>query len=212
MKRLCAIALVAAGIAVAMPARAQTFGQFTGAEILPTNGRLFGAYVVASENVSSLLAHLRLSFYPGIDFGFQGGLSRQDYGSSSKTILRLGTDFRVAVRQPSESLPFSLAVGGGLSVETGDNYSILSLGPMAVASRTFSTSERTTITPYVGTGIAFSNIDVGSTNTTDMSVPLRVGSEFGVIPGMSLMGELQFRFGDSYNDDFGFSAGVNMPF
>jgi len=212
LKRLCAIALAAAGITVALPARAQTFGQFTSAEIIPTNGRLFGAYVVASENVASLLGHLRLSFYPGIDFGFQGGLSRQDFEAGDRTTLRLGTDLKIAVRQPSESLPVSIAVGGGLSVETGDDFSVLSVGPTAVVSRAFATSERTAISPYVGVGIAFSNIDVGPTSDTDVSVPVRVGAEFGVMPGMSLMAELQFQLGDAFSDDFGFSAGVNMPF
>lgn len=212
MKRLCAIALAAAGIAVALPARAQTFGQFTSAEILPTNGRLFGAYVVASESVASLLGHLRLSFYPGIDFGFQGGLSRQDFPSGDRTTLRLGTDFKVGVRQQSESMPVAISVGGGLSVETGDNFSVLSLGPMAVVSHAFPTSERTSITPYAGLGMAFTNIDVGDTSDNDVSFPLRVGAEFGVMPGMSLMGEMQFNLSDSFGDDFGFSAGVNMPF
>lgn len=212
MKRLCAIALAAAGIAVALPARAQTFGQFTSAEIIPTNGRLFGAYVVASENVASLLGHLRLSFYPGVDFGFQGGLSRQDFSSGDRTTLRLGTDLKIAVRRQSEAQPVAISIGGGLSVETGDDFSVLSVGPTAVVSRAFATGERTSISPYVGLGIAFTNIDVGDANDTDVSVPLRVGADFGVMPGMSLMGELQFQLGDAFNDDFGFSAGVNMPF
>jgi len=173
---------------------------------------MFGAYVVASENVASLLAHLRLSFYPGVDFGFHGGLSRQDFASGDRTNVRLGTDFKVAVQRPTESFPYSISVGGGLSVETGDDFNVLSLGPTASISRSFQTGAQTQITPYLGIGFAFTNIDVGVADDTDFSVPLRFGAETGIAPGVRLVTELQLHLADEFGDDLGFLGGVNLPF
>lgn len=213
MNRIRAIALLAA-LAAVIPAgaRAQTFGQFTGAEPLPVNARMFGAYLVASDNVASLLAHLRLSFYPGVDFGFHGGLARQDYSGGDRTNLRLGTDFKVGVRHATDASPFSFALGGGLSVETGDDYTVLALGPTAVFSRTFQTGTQTQVTPYGSIGLSFSNIDVGQTSDTDFSIPVRIGAETSLAPSARLVTELQLNLSDDFGDDVGFLAGLNLPF
>jgi len=212
LKRSLTLVALVAALAAAPPAHAQTFGQFTGAEVIPVNGRMFGAYVVASSNVSSLLAHLRLSFYPGVDFGFQGGLARQNYSSGDRTTVRLGTDVRISVMRPSPERPMSIGAGGFLTVETGDNWNVLTLGPSVVASWAVTTGQYTSIKPYTSVGLAFSNVDVGPLSDTDFSVPWRVGSEFGIAPGVRIVGELQFQLGDKFNDDFGFSAGANFPF
>ena len=103
-------------------------------------------------------------------------------------------------------------MGGALSVETGDDYNILSLGPTAVFSRSFSMGNGGGITPYASVGFDFSNIDVPPTNETDLSVPVRGGAEFWVSPEIRFMAELQLQLSDSFRDDFGFSAGVNLPF
>lgn len=213
MIRPRAIALAAA-LAACCPtaSAAQTFGQFTGAEPLTVNSRLFGAYVVASDNVASLLAHLRLSFYPGMDFGFQGGLARQDFVTGDRTNVRLGTDLKVAVRTPSPEFPYAVSVGGALSVETGDDFTVLSVGPTASVSRNFSTGQQTQITPYLGIGFAFSNIDVGDSDESDFSIPVRLGAETGITPGVRLVTELQLHIADEFGDDFGFLGGVNLPF
>ena len=52
---------------------AQVFGQYTGANPLEPNQHLFGAYLHTSDSVLGAVGQLRLSFFPGIDFGFQGG-------------------------------------------------------------------------------------------------------------------------------------------
>lgn len=213
MIRFRALALAAALAALCSTAtQAQTFGQFTGAEPLAVNARMFGAYVVASENVASLLAHLRLSFYPGVDFGFQGGIARQDYASGDRTNVRLGTDLKVAVRPQSDENPFAISMGGALSVETGDNFTILSLGPTLSISRSYPMGPQTAVTPYAGVGFAFSNIDVGIASDSDFSIPVHVGAETGLAPGVKLVTELQLHLADDFGDNFGFLGGVNLPF
>lgn len=212
MRILGVAAMLAAVMCIAAPARAQVFGQYSGAATVPMNGHLFGAYLNASENVVGLSAQLRLSFYPNIDFGFQGGLSRVNYPHhADRTVLRMATDLKAAVVHASETSPFDVAIGGAIGVESGDGYQIIALGPTAVMSRTYGSASNPVI-PYLGVGLLFSNIDVGPTNTSDMSIPLRVGAEWMAMPDVRLTGELQLRLSDDFNDDLGLSIGVNMPF
>lgn len=205
-------AALVVGLLVAVPAGAQVFGQLTGAETLPVNGRLFGAYLQSSENVFGLLAQLRLSFYPNVDFGFRGGFARQDFVGGNRTTLRMGTDLKINVAHAGESSPVSLAVGGDLSVETGDDFNVLTVGPSVVASRDLAAGQSLSLAPYVGLGLAFSSVDVGSLNDTDISVPLRIGADLRASDQLHIVAELQLQLWDSFNDDVGFCAGVNLPF
>lgn len=212
MKNAHVAALVAIILSCAAPARAQVFGQFTGAETLPVNGRLFGAYIQSSENAVGLLGQLRLSFYPGVDFGFQGGFTRQDLVRSNTTTVRLGTDFKVGVMKPTDARPISVAAGAALGIETGDNFHILTLEPSVVGSRAFHVGESGSVTPYARIGLAFSSVDVGDQDDTDLSVPIRIGGDFRLSPGLGIVAELQLQLSDSFNDNVGLAAGVNLPF
>lgn len=213
MKKLLPAAVLAAALAAAPGiARAQAPGQFTGAEILPVNGHLFGGYLVASNNVVGGLAQLRLSFYPGVDFGFQGGLSRLNYAGGDRTSLRLGTDIKVRVRAASADFPYDVALGGALGVETGDDINNLSVGPMGVISRSFGQTPTGGFITYGGAGLAFSSIDASGLKETNLTVPLRLGAIFKVAPGLQLVSEIQFLVADDFNDDVSFTVGVNLPF
>jgi hypothetical protein len=212
VKKALILALLVALMLPAATAGAQVFGQYTPAEILPINSRLGGAYADFSENVVGLLGQLRLSFYPNIDFGFQGGLSRLDTGGENKTSLRLGGDLRFGVVKAGAASPVDVAVGGGLGIETSDNYHLLRLGPSAVASRSFGFSPSASVAPYAGVMLCFASLDVGGSSETDFSVPIRVGAELRPMPGLRITAELQLRVGDDFNDHSGFSAGVNLPF
>jgi len=68
------------------------------------------------------------------------------------------------------------------------------------------------IAPYLGLGISFANVDAGTTRQTFLSLPLRLGADFRVMPGMSLTAEMQIPIGDGFNDSFGVMTGVNLPF
>jgi hypothetical protein len=214
VKRLLfAAALVAAAVfAFAPAAGAQVFGQFTGAQVLPVNAHETGAYLVASDNVLGALGQLRLSFYPGVDFGFQGGLSRLDYGGGNRTLVRLGADFKVAAARASESFPVDLALGGGLGVETSDDYHVLSLMPQAVASRAYPVGQTMNVTPYLGLGLMMRNLDAGPAQENTFSVPFRLGADMRVMTGLRVVGELQLHLGSSFGDNVGFLTGVNLPF
>lgn len=203
---------LAAVLATPAPSWCQVFGQFTGAQPLEVNTRLAGGYLTSSDNVFGLLAQLRLSFYPAVDFGFQGGFARQSFRGGDRTTLRLGTDLRYQVVEASADAPFSVAVGGGLGVETGDDWNVFSVGPNVVGSRAFQGNGEVQFTPFVGAGILFTNVNVGSLDDTDVSMPLRVGSELRLNQQISLTAELQLRLSDSFNDDVGFAVGINSPF
>jgi len=214
VKRLLFAAAVVAAfvLAFAPAAGAQVFGQFSGAEIIPINGHESGAYLVTSGDVLGLLGQLRMSFYPGVDFGFQGGLSRLKFGSSDRTVLSLGTDFKVGVAHASESFPVDLALGGALGVQTSDDYHVLTLMPQAVASRSFSVGQSMSIAPYAGAGLSFQNVDAGPTRENDFSIPLRLGADMRVMTAVRVMAELQLHVGSAFGDNVGFATGVNLPF
>ncbi len=212
MKRTLPLALLLASLVPAPATYAQVFGQYTPAEILPVNARTGGAYVNFSENVVGALGQLRLSFYPNVDFGFQGGLARLDLETTTKTSLRLGADVRFGAAKAAAGHPVDIAVGGALGVETSDNYSVLKLGPSVVASHAFPFSGNSSIAPYAGAMLCFSSVDLGDESETDFSVPLRLGAELRAIPGAHITAELQLLLGDDFADRTAFSAGVNLPF
>ena len=212
MKNVLAAALLAAALGAATPARAQVFGQFTGAATVPSNGHLFGAYLNASENVLGGLAQLRLSFYPNVDFGFHGGLTRLEPGggSGNLTTLRVGGDVRWQVAHAAEGSAVDVAVGGALGVETADDLKVVSLGPSVVASRTL--GEGRGLVPYAGLAVLFSSRDAFGVEDSDVSVPLRLGMEARLAPELRIIAELQLFVADHYSDDVGFATGVNLPF
>jgi opacity protein-like surface antigen len=213
MKRIPgAAAMLAAALLVAVPATAQVFGQLQSAEVLALNGHQAGFYLNAGDNTLGGLAQLRMSLYPGFDFGFQGGLQRVSWKSVDRTTLRLGGDLRASVAHSGEGFPFDVAVGGGLGVETSDNYHVLTLMPSGVVSHSYGVGQNGSISPYLGLGISFANVDAGTTRQTFLSLPLRLGADFRVMPGMSLAAELQIPIGDGFNDSFGVMTGVNLPF
>ena len=189
-------------------ARAQVFGQYMGAEIVPVGGHLFGGYLQASQDQLGLLAQLRLSFYPGVDFGFHGGLTRIQVGSSDRTSVRIGGDVKFQLVSQGSLL---ISAGGALGVETGDDFSVLTLGPTVVASQRFPVGSGA-ITPYGGLGLMFSNLDVLGEQDTDFSVPFRFGAEFEMAPELKMVTEIQLRASDQVNDDFSLAIGVNLPF
>jgi len=207
-----AAASLAAVLAAAPPALAQVYGTYASAEILPVNGHQAGFFLNASDRTLAGLAQLRLSFYPGIDFGFQGGLARVSWKQGDRTTLRLGSDLRIAVAHAGEGFPFDIALDGGLGVESSDSYHVLTLMPGAVASRPISMGENGSIAPYVGLGLAFANVDAGATQQTFVTLPLRLGADLRIMPGMRLSAELQIPIGNAFNESVGVATGVNLPF
>jgi hypothetical protein len=212
VKKLLLLASFVASLAPGPAAHAQVFGQYTPAEILPVNARLGGAYVNFSRDVVGALGQLRLSFYPNVDFGFQGGLARLDLGTTSKTSLRLGADVRFGVAKAAAGRPVDIAVGAGLGVETSDKYSVFKIGPSVVASHTFPFSSSSSVAPYAGTMLCFTSWDVDPKTGTDFSVPVRLGADLRAIPGVRITTEFQLRLGDAFDDRTAFSAGINFPF
>lgn len=207
------LALASLALLAARPGQAQVIGQLTGAQTLEVNSRMFGGYLQFSQNVLNVMGQLRLSFYPGVDFGFQGSLARQQFDTGSdRTTLGLGGDLKYQIGSPTAGNPVSLALGATVGVQTGDDFSILSIGPTLVGSRTLQTGDTVSLSPYVGIGLLFSNINVGDNNDTDFSMPLRLGTTLRLNPGLDLVGEIQFRIGDNFDDDMSTTVGVNAPF
>lgn len=215
MKHAALAALIAATFGLVVcpaPARATAFGQLSSAEILPGNTHEFGGYLDVSDHAFGLLGQMRMSFYPGVDFGFQGGLTRFDYGTSRRTAARLGLDGRFSIIHPDSAQKLDVTLGGAIGVTAGDRYSVLTLGPEAVASRHFKLAGSAAVIPYVGAMMSFSSLTASGVNSTDFAIPIRVGAELTAAQGLKFLGELNFRVGDEINDHFGFIVGVNLPF
>ena len=206
---VCAALLLVGGARVA---GAQAFGQLTGAEVLPVNGHMFGGYLNASDNLLGLFAQLRLSFYPGIDFGFQGGVSRVDMSGTDVSTVRVGGDLKVQLLRAASGSPVDLSLGGALGIETGDDISVFGIGPTAVASRSFSLGANGSIVPYAGIAMLIQQTELGQTDDSGLAVPLRLGSEFRFSPDFRMLLEFDFHLNDDFHDDVGLVTGVNLPF
>lgn len=211
MKRLFAIAAFAALLALPGFAHAQGLGPWTGGEIMPSGGHAGGVYLDTSDEAIGALGQLRLSFYPNIDFGFQGGLSRLDQSIGDRTVVRVGGDLRMGLARVSNSAPLDIALGGALGMWAGDDYNLLSIGPALYASRGFAVGAGS-LTPYSSLGFAFENAHMGDVSDNGLAVPLTMGVEYKPSATLGIVGQFLFEFGDSFQDDVQFGLGVNMPF
>jgi len=212
VNKLGLLALAAIGIGFPSGAGAQSFGPYSSARILPVEGRSAGFYLTGSESNTGLMSQLRLSFYPGVDFGFQGGLARLESSGSDRTLVQVGADVRIGVAQMASGAPFDLALGGGFGIDTGDDYSVLSLGPMAFASRSFPAGASGSLAPYTVAGVAFSSASAGGENRSEVTLPVNLGLEFRPHTALSITSELQVRLASRYRDDFGLGIGVAFAF
>lgn len=211
MKKLALVLVaLAAGMLQANASGAQVFGQFGGAPPLGVNARLFGAYGSFTESESELLAQLRLSFYPNVDFGFQGGLSRVSVMNRSRTSVKVGGDFKALVVR-GEAAPFDLSLGGAIGISSAEDFTLLSVGPGVVVSRRLG-SGGASVTPYAGAMLLFTRADLDNENDTDVSLPLRFGAEYAPNPDLRLLLELQVAASDQVNDDLKLTLGANFPF
>lgn len=211
-KHAFAFAAVAAGMLVAQSAAGQVFGQFTSAPPVEMNARLFGAYAGFSESESELVTQLRLSFYPNVDFGFQGGLSRVSIADHSRTTVKLGGDFKAFAARQGDALPVDLSLGAAIGVSSAEDFNLLSVGPQLVASRNFATGSGSRLTAYSGVLLLFTRSDVGTHNDTDVSVPIWFGLEFAPNIDLRLLAEVQVAASDQINDDLKLTVGANFPF
>ena len=203
-------AILLAALFPSASAHAQAYGHYTGAETVPMGGHLFGGYVQVSEGFLGLSGQLRLSFYPSVDFGFQGGLTRTDASPGNEvTTLRVGTDLKVQVSMAQD---YDMALGGALGVETGDNIHLLTVGPTFTLSRGFGNPAGAGVTPYAGVGLLFTDADILDQQSTDLAIPFRFGAEFRLSPEIRLVGEVQLRASDPYTDGVSIVTGVNLPF
>jgi len=213
VKRLLAACLVVTLAGAATPALAQVHGIFNDAKVVPVNGHLGGGYLQFDKSSAALMGQLRLSFYQNLDFGFVGGLSRIDVNDNTQTTVRLDSDFRGQIFTQGANFPLDMTLGAAIGVETADDFTILSVGPTAVASRTLDTRKQWVA--YGGASILISRITRSSgtgTNNTDTSLPLRAGLEFLPNPDLRLLTEATWAISDDINDDFRFTFGVLFPF
>jgi hypothetical protein len=203
--------VLALGLAWAPRVEAQSFGPLTGVRVLDPDGRLFGVYLNGSDNAVNLLGQLRLSVYPGVDFGFQGGLARLDVADRNRTGLDLGADVRWGIGGQRSGL-LQLAVGGGFKVEVASDYTVISGGPLLGVGTTFGVGGNSRIEPYAYGGISVASADIDDDKRTDWSFPLKVGATFDMSGALMLVPELEFRFDDQLRDDIALTLGINFPF
>jgi hypothetical protein len=212
VKRLHVFVAALLFAALAPPAVAQVFGQFGGAEPVAVDHRLFGAYAGFSTNQSDFLGQLRLSFYPGVDFGFQGGLARLSAAGHSRTTILLGGDLKAQVASRSATFPVDLALGGTLGLSSADQFSQLAIGPIAIASITHELSSNAALIPYGGAALLFTRNDIGTENSTDVSLQLRFGLEARPNPDFRIVLELQAPMSDPVDKHPKMVLGANFPF
>lgn len=208
---LFAMAALALALAAA-PVGAQVFGQLTPAQPIPLDTRLGGAFLSFTKSESELLGQLRMSFHPGVDFGFQGGLSRVSVNDVNRTSVQLGGDVKAQVVRMGPSSPLDFSIGATIGVNSADDFTVLSVGPTVVLSRPVKLDERATLTPFAGAALLFSRSDLAVGNTNDVAVPIRFGAEYTPLPDFRLVAALQIGVSDEIRDDLKITLGANFPF
>jgi hypothetical protein len=211
-KQILLIAAATAGMLSAHAATAQVFGQYGGAQPIGVNSHLFGVYTGFTNSESELMTHLRLSFYPNVDFGFQGGLSRVSVDDNNRTAVKLGGDFKALVLKQGPSRWLDLSLGAALGMSSAEDFNILGLGPQAAASHTFHPGGNSNLTAYTGAVLLFTRSDLNNSNDTDVSMPVRFGAEYAPKPDFRFIAELQVAVSDQINDDLKLILGANFPF
>ena len=210
MKRSSAVLAALLLAAACAPASAQVFGALADARVLQPDQHMGGTYLTFDKSSATLLGQLRLSFYPNMDFGFQGGLARIDVENNTRTSVKLGGDFRALVAAQSAGAALDVALGAALGVETADDLSQLSVGPTLGLSRTLDMANRWVA--YGSASLLFSRVEVGQERNTDTSFPLRLGAQYSPNPYLRLLTEAQLAVSDELRDDFSITFGVLFPF
>jgi hypothetical protein len=210
VKRWWNLLPVVALLALPSVARSQVFGQWTTARVLPVNGHSFGAQLELSDHVAALMGNLRLSFYPNVDFGFQGGFTRTQIQGSDIGTARLAADLKAGALRVSDGALLDLAFGGFVGLESGDRLGRLVIGPSVVASRGFNANGVERFIPYAGLQARYTQLSFHETQRNDFSLPLRLGCQFPVVQGFRAIGEVQFRFGDDLDDHVAYGFGVDF--
>jgi len=211
-RRVLTAWLAGALLVCAQPARSQSLGQFGGAAPLPMNSKVISTFVDASSHEVGFVTQLRLSYYPDVDFGFQGGVKRLDYADNGGNALRLGADFKVAAARVRSGFPVDLSFGAGLGVDTGDNLSVLTMGPNAIASRGYPLGSSGTLEPYASLGLCYASVNTTSQDDTGIQWPLRLGAEYRFTPDLRFAMELKQYYGTHFGDRNGFAIGTTFGF
>jgi hypothetical protein len=199
-------------VACACPASAQVAGQLGRAVPIAVDSRVFGGYVGLAKHQAMALGQLRLSFYPGVDFGFQGGFHRYDGDGASRTAVELGADLRTLVVRRGASAPLDVALGGAVQLSNSDSRSVLSVAPTFAAGRSYELSSGAVLSPYFGFALMYARSEVGGNDTTDLSLPLRMGLEYQPRADFRLVLELQEPFSDPQGTHPKLVLGANFPF
>ena len=212
MKRLHAVGAALLLMACARPAQAQVYGQFTGAVPVAVDHRLFGLYGGFSNHQSDLLGQLRMSFYPGVDFGFLGGISHLNAAGHTRTVIHLGGDLKAQVARRTDTFPVDIALGGTLGLGSADNFNLLSVGPLAVASQTHTLRGGAELVPYGGLALLFTRSDISGVSSTDAALHLRLGLEARPNPDVRFVLEVQEPMSDPVDRHAKLVVGANFPF
>jgi hypothetical protein len=152
------------------------------------NSHVFGTYVDANSHEVGFVTMLRLSFYPDMDFGFQGGLKRLDYVDGSSNALRLGADFKVAAARTRSGFPVDLSYGAGLGVDSGS------------------------LEPYASLGVAYASINTAGRDDTGIQWPFRLGAEYRFAPDLRFVMELREAYGTHFGDQSTWAIGTTFAF
>jgi hypothetical protein len=191
-------------------AEAQVFGQWRPAPALPINAHSFGAQLELSRHTVGGLMDLRLSLYPDVDFGFQGGFSRVQIEGSDIGTARLGADFKWHTMKTSSGAPLDLAFGGFIGLESGDRLGRLVVGPLAVASRGVTMQGQERMIPYFGVQARYTQFQYQDDARNDFSVPIRLGCVFPIVQGFRVGAEAEFRLGNDIDDHQAFGVSVDF--
>jgi len=168
--------LVTALLLVVVPASAQVYYMFPGAQTVADNEAAVGGAVGFADDLFRMVGYGRFNMNPKSDLGVEIVIDV----NNSNGRFGAGADYKYFILPADESFPLDLAVQGGLGFETGNSFTNFNIPLGGILSKDLKTQGGTTIVPYGGLYMVISHFSSDFFDDTDVDLELRFGSSFQI--------------------------------
>lgn len=190
------------------PSYAQVYHLFPGAPVVSAGEVEVGPYLSIGDNLVRMGGFARFNLNKHIDVGLEGILDN----SHDNWRAGAGADLKYLVAPTSFSLPFELALNGGIGFDSGNHVTNILFPLGALASRTLILAQGRELTPYGGIYVVIYHISSSITvpgfgvipdrkidfDDTDTDVELRMGASFRFMPRTYAFAALHLGMGNRF--------------
>jgi hypothetical protein len=195
--RVAAIIVFIAGFLVS-PAVAQVYHMYPGAPAVEKDAPALGVTVAFGDHLFRTLGYGRFNINPVSDIGVE------IVADNGNDVWRsgAGADFKYNIVPKESTLPFDLAVNGGLGFITGHDVTNVDIPLGGLVSRPLELSNGGVLVPYGGVYILISHLSwstaLGDESDWETDVELRGGAGYQITKTSLAYANLQFGAGTRF--------------